>query len=63
MLPTRVRSLPQSIEIDQRPDKKSRQGFIGAPAAAGGKWEQTAGSLACSLPGGVGGGELVPYMG
>ena len=25
----------QSIEIDQRPDKKLRQGFTGAPAAAG----------------------------
>ena len=28
---------PQSIEIDQRPDKKFRQGFIGAPATAGGR--------------------------
>ena len=27
---------PQSIEIDQRPGKKFRQGFTGAPAAAGG---------------------------
>ena len=25
---------PQAIEIDQRPDKKFRQGFTGAPAAA-----------------------------
>ena len=25
----------QSIEIDQRPDKKLRQGFTGAPAAEG----------------------------
>ena len=25
-----------SVEIDKRPDEKSRQGFIGAPAAAGG---------------------------
>ena len=27
--------LPQSIEIDWRPDKKFRQGFTGAPATAG----------------------------
>ena len=26
--------LPQSIEIDQRPDKKFRQGFSGASTAA-----------------------------
>ena len=30
-----ILGLPQSIEIDKRPDKKFRQGFIGAPAAAG----------------------------
>ena len=24
---------PQSVKIDQRPDKKFRQGFMGAPAA------------------------------
>ena len=36
MLPTRVLDLPYSIEIDQRPGKKFRQGFIGVPAAAGG---------------------------
>ena len=35
MILTRVRGLPQSIEIDRRPDKKFRLGFIGAPAAAG----------------------------
>ena len=27
---TRVLGLPQSIEIDERPDKKFRQGFLGA---------------------------------
>ena len=37
MLLTRVLGLPQSIEIDQRPGKKFRRGFIGAPAAAGGR--------------------------
>ena len=35
MLPNRVLGLPQSIEIDYRPDKKFRQGFIVAPDAAG----------------------------
>ena len=34
LLPARVLGLPQSIEIDYRLDKKFRQGFIGAPAAA-----------------------------
>ena len=33
---TKVLGLPQSIEIDYRPDKKFRQGFIGVPAAAEG---------------------------
>ena len=37
MLPTRVLDLGQSIEIDYRPDKKFKQGFIGAPTAAGRK--------------------------
>ena len=32
---TRVLGLLQLIEIDYRPDKKFRQGFTGAPAAAG----------------------------
>lgn len=42
---------PQIIEIDERPDKKFRQDFIGAPVAvASGDQEQTSGSLACSLP-------------
>ena len=36
LLLTRVLGLPQSIETDQRPDMKSRQGFWGAPAAAEG---------------------------
>ena len=35
MIPIRVLDLLQSIEIDQRPDKKFRQGFVRAPAAAG----------------------------
>ena len=35
MMSTKVLGLPQSIGIDQRPDKY-RQGFIGAPAAAAG---------------------------
>ena len=30
-----VLGLPQSIEIDERPDKKFRQGFIGDPTAPG----------------------------
>ena len=33
MLPTRVLGLPQSTEIDQKPDKKFRQSFTGALAA------------------------------
>ena len=36
LIPTRVLGLPQSIEIDKRPVKKFRQGFTGAPVAAGG---------------------------
>ena len=35
VIPIRVLDLLQSIEIDQRPDKKFRQGFVRAPAAAG----------------------------
>ena len=64
VLPTRVPGLPQSTEIDQRPDKKFRRGSTGAPAAEEVGQEQQ--SLALSLPcwsGGVaGGGELIPYM-
>ena len=48
----RVLGLPQRVEIDKRPDKKFRQGFTGAPAAAGREeQEQTTGSLAPSLTG------------
>ena len=36
VIPTRVLGLPQSIETDQRPDKRFRQGFIGTPDAQGG---------------------------
>ena len=36
LMPTRVLGLPQSIEIDKRPDKKFRQGFTGAPAPQAG---------------------------
>ena len=36
LIPARVLGLPWSIEIDQRPERKLRQGFIGAPAEAGG---------------------------
>ena len=36
MISTKVLGLPQSIGIDQRPDKKYRQGFIGTPATAAG---------------------------
>ena len=35
MLLNRVLGLPQSLEIDYRPDKKFRQGFIVAPDASG----------------------------
>ena len=55
---TRVLGLAQPIEIDQRPDKKFKQGFIGTPAAAGGSKQQVP-LLARSLRG----CELVPYMG
>ena len=36
LIPARVLGLPWSIEIDQRPERKLRQGFIGAPAETGG---------------------------
>ena len=36
LMPTRVLHLPQSVEVEQRPDKKFRQGFTGSPAAGGG---------------------------
>ena len=47
--PTRVLGLPQSVEIDQRPNEEFRQGFIGVPAVAQGKGEQATDSSACSL--------------
>ena len=50
LLQIRGLGLPQAIEIDQRPDKKFRQGFTGAP--------ETKGFLACSATGE--GCELVP---
>lgn len=46
MISTKVLGLPQSIGIDQRPDKKSEQGFIGAPAAAAGNLRTTVSLLA-----------------
>ena len=56
MIPTGVLDLPQSIEIGLRPDKKFRQGFTGAPAAAGGREDkQQLPLLACSLREGGGG--------
>ena len=36
LIQIRILGLPQSIDVNQRPVKKFRQGFIGAPAAAGG---------------------------
>lgn len=54
---TRVLGLSPSIGIDYRPDRKSRRGFIGTPAAAiGSKNKQPGPLLACSL----GGGKLIP---
>ena len=50
---------PQSIEIDQRPGKKFRQGPFGVPAAAvGSKNKQQFPLLAHSLRG----GELFPSV-
>ena len=48
LLPTRVLGLPSSIEIGKRPDKKFRQGFTGAPAAAGSR--KTSNRCPCLLP-------------
>ena len=50
VIPTRVLA-PESAEIDQSADKKSRHSSVGAPAAAGGQ-EQTTASPALS-PGGA----------
>ena len=48
---TRALGLPKSIEIDERPDRKFRQSFMGASAAARGRGrqKQVTGSLASSL--------------
>ena len=59
VFPSRVLGLSQSIEIDQRADKKFRQGFTGAPAAAVGSKNRN--RLPCLLPV-EGGSELVPYV-
>ena len=50
--------LPQSIEIDKKPDKKCRQSFIGSCCSRE-KQKQVTGSLAQSPKW----GELVPYIG
>ena len=52
LIPSRVLGLSQSIEIDQRPDKTFRHGFVGAPAAAGGSEDKQVPLLARSLSGG-----------
>ena len=44
----RVLGLPQSIELDYRPDRKFRQGFIGASDTAGGT--RTNDRFPCWLP-------------
>ena len=50
LLPARVLGLPQSTEIDWRPDKKFRHGSTAAPAAAvGGERKQQVPLLARSL--------------
>ena len=45
LIPTSVLGLPQAIDIDKRPDKKFRQGFIRAPAVAGVSKKQVTVSL------------------
>ena len=57
MIPIRVLDLLQSIEIDQRPDKKFRQGFVGVPAAVGVSKKKQQVHLLYEE------GELVSYMG
>ena len=59
LIEIRAPGLSQSIEIDQREDKKFRQGFTGAPAAAVGSKNRN--RLPCLLPV-EGGSELVPYV-
>ena len=52
MLPTGVLDLPQSMAIDQRPDRKFRQGFSGTPEYQRGmENEQQIPFCACSLHG------------
>ena len=58
MLPTRVLGLPQSTEIDQKPDKKFRQSFIGALAATS-EIKKKQVSLVCLLH--KAGCQFVPY--
>ncbi|CAI9175113.1 unnamed protein product [Rangifer tarandus platyrhynchus] len=55
MTPTRVLGLPQSVEIDQRPDKRFRQGLMGPLPQ---QREAGTNSPPCLLAEGV---ELVPY--
>ena len=50
-LPPRMLGLPQRVKIDKRPDKKFRQGFTGAPAAA--EPEEQEQGFPCSLPDGL----------
>ena len=49
MLPTRILGLPQSIEIDWRPDKQFEAKLCGGPCCSNGESEVTR-SLARSLP-------------
>ena len=58
-LQTRVIGLYQRTEIDQRLDKKFRQGFTGAPTVAEGSEDKLQFSLLTTCSG----GKLVPYMG
>ena len=60
MLPNRVLGLPQSIEIDYRPDKKFREGFIVAPDASRGCKNRQQVPLFDHLPKR---GKVVPYRG
>ena len=51
LLLTQFLGLPQSIEIDQKLDRKFRQGYTGAPAAVMvGRKEQEVSRFLCSLP-------------
>ena len=61
LIQTRGLDFPQSIEIDLRPYKKFRQGFIDAPAVAeGSENKQWVPLLTCSLRTE---GKIVLYMG